>query len=156
MPHEITTGKLADAWRVLLERYLWTHYCTLTYDSAVPLDRWRRDFTNTFIRRLARFSQQPVPWFFVIQSSGGADRPHIHALIAGTQALSGRQLAATWRFGYTRVVRYDPSRSACGYVSREILESSDDHDLSARLPTLLSTCPTAELRPRMRLMLPAA
>ena len=95
-------------------------------------------------------------WFFVIQSSGGADRPHIHALIAGTQALSGRQLAATWRFGYTRVVRYDPSRSACGYVSREILESSDDHDLSARLPTLLSTCPTAELRPRTRLMLPAA
>lgn len=146
MPEEISGARLKEAWKVLLERYQWTHYCTLTYDSTVPVYRCRRDFTNTFIRRLARFAQQPVPWFFAIQGAQGSDRPHIHALLGGTQALSGKQLEATWRFGYTRVLRYDPTRSACGYVSREILESSDDHDLSTRLPALLNRPDQGERR----------
>jgi hypothetical protein len=133
----MTERSLAESWREMLDRYRWSCYCTLTYDAAVHRDRCRRDFTDTFIRRLARFAQQPVPWFFAIQSARGADRPHIHALLGGTESLDVSQIAATWRFGYTRVRLYDRSRSASGYVSREILEWSDDHDLSNRLPALL-------------------
>jgi hypothetical protein len=45
---------------------------------------------------------------------------HLHALIHGSGKLSLDCVARTWRFGISRVDRYDPKRTAAWYLSKTL------------------------------------
>ena len=97
-----------------------------------------REFEHGYIRRLTRIAQGPVSWFRVIEygSSGNA---HLHVLLSRTAHLSVDRLRAAWKLGHTHVQRYDRSRGAAFYLTKEIgaeqagsLHGEADYDVSPR------------------------
>ena len=98
-----------------------------------------REFVNRFIRNVAWAAQGPVPWLYVIERSQ-AGVYHIHALLAGTRALSIEQVRHSWKLGVSQVARYSQLGGAPWYLAKT-LGQSDEHwehfDLSRRMPPRL-------------------
>lgn len=127
-------ARLREEWTRHLAQYEWDHYCTLTSEPTVA-DRLRREFVNGFVRRLARATQGPVPWFYTLER-GAAGTAHMHALIAGTHRLTLEQVQRAWRLGFAQVRRYDPARGAAYYLTKRLDTAAADYDVSSRLPRL--------------------
>jgi hypothetical protein len=111
----------------------WSHFVTLTTSRARSDDSIVRVFTNRFIRPLARHAQSPVAWFYAIERDRAFETsPHLHALLAGTAALTTATISAAWPLGFTNVKLYDPTRGAASYVTKSVLADVDSYDFSRR------------------------
>lgn len=118
-----------------LQTWHWHHFLTLTTAWRTSETELRTLFQAGMIRRLARVAQRPIAYFFAIERAGNADpRPHIHALIAGTDLLTVDRIRLSWRHGYGSVRRYDPRRDAALYSTKDLLLDPDSYDFSRRPP----------------------
>ena len=140
---EAEGGTLRRAWADHLTRYEWSHFVTLTTRLAMTPEQLRREFVSSFVRRLARMAQGPVPWFYVVERSAGM--PHLHALLAGADDLSLEDVRRAWKHGFTDAERYDSKRGAAYYLTKEMARPgstdasprADDYDVSRRLPPIV-------------------
>ena len=123
----------AAAWDDFLRERTWTHCATLTTEAPMTATALRRAFER-FQREVARLAVGPVPFFYSVECGERAGRLHVHALLGGTAHLTTRDIASRWQHGHTRVLIYDPSRGATGYVSKDVVRNSDWWDISKRLP----------------------
>lgn len=128
-------GTLRSAFVELLAPYAWSHVATATsrYDEGV--EKLFREFRNGFVRRLTKMAQGAIP-FFVVAERTHAEHAHLHAVIAGSESLQIKQIEAAWKYGFTRIERFDPDRGALPYLAKGISRDNDDFDLSARFPPL--------------------
>jgi hypothetical protein len=124
------------AWGVWLGRGEWTHFVTLSAAFSISTADLKRRFVHGYVRNLARVAQRRVPWFYAIELGAVADRPHVHALLAGTERLSIAEVRRGWKFGHTHASVYDAERGAAFYVTKDLMADPDLHDLSARVPGL--------------------
>ena len=130
-------ARVRRAWGEYLGRFAWHPFATLTFERPCTPERARRAFVEGYARRLARQAQRPVPWFYAVEFDALGERPHVHALVAGTGGLTIGQLERAWRHGNTRVLAYDPERGAAFYVCKAIAGARALYDLSRRRPPLL-------------------
>lgn len=125
---------LPTAWGEHLAAFDWTHVATLTTTHPTPATHLTWLFAR-FVRHLEQVTQEPIPWFRTLE---GSERDcHLHALLAGTQRLTNRQIECRWTHGHTRITRYDPSREAASYVSKALASMPDHYDVSRRPPRRL-------------------
>ncbi len=76
-------------------------------------------FVDRFIRYCTKLVQQRVPFVYVVESGGSGSNPHIHALIAETEAISCARLAEVWRHGRAQVSIYDTRKNGATYLAKE-------------------------------------
>lgn len=128
----------------------WSHFVTLTTSRARSDESIVRAFTNRFIRALARHAQSPVAWFYAIERGRAFEtNPHLHALLAGTEALTSSTISVAWPLGFTNVKLYDLARGAASYVTKSVLADMDSYDFSRRSAPPLPHSPG---RPETRLL----
>ena len=125
------------AWAEFLQQFEWSHFATLTTRTPITADRLTGEFKQGFIRRLAWIAQRPIPWFCALEYGVERSAPHLHALIANTSSITTDELQRAWKLGNTRITIYDPGRAAAFYVSKQLLDSPDNFDLSTRRPPLV-------------------
>lgn len=129
--HQLALRDFKKAWASWLRRYRWDQYATLTFrrptSGAVAAHLFRR-----WVRRLNQRAQRRVDWFVVVEWDRAVGF-HLHALVGGTAALTNRELSAAWRWGWTRITRYDPRRGAAAYACKHLAKPSVEHDVSVRL-----------------------
>ena len=131
-------------WGLYLNTFQWDHVAHLTTRKPTTKANLLRLFLNAFVRRTAHAARRPVPYFYAIEEHvSGA--PHLHALLAGSKSLTIRGLERRWRFGFARVLVYDPARRASHYVSKSLLSGSAEYDVSRRLPPLCQDANPAQL-----------
>lgn len=123
------------AWGDFLGKRDWAHFVTLTCKREIP-PHLLRTYFEKFIRPLERAAQRAVPWFMATEHTHEAHW-HIHALLAGTEALHIDFIRRMWPHGYTNVRLYDPALAASFYVSKRLLELEDHYDISPHRPPLL-------------------
>lgn len=125
--------QLRAAWGNLLSKVAWSQYLTLTSDSPISADRLLQDFRQRYVRRAEQLVQRPVYWFAVVEGIQ-IGFPHLHALMAGTNALSITQLERLWKRGYTRILQYDPGKGAAHYIVKEFGPRNRDWDVYDIVP----------------------
>lgn len=112
----------------------WDHYVDLT--SAMPLteDQLLHVFEYQWIRWLEKSAQVPVLWAVFAQKGRAFERDHLHCLLHGTASLTGKQIGRAWQPGrIVKVRRYDPTKGAAGYITRDVLNDAE-WNISRRLP----------------------
>lgn len=130
---------VASAWGDYLNSFRWAHFATLTPkfpDTAA--EELELHFHNQFIRKLARATQRPVPWFYVMERSG-AGVLHMHALVANTELLAVTEVRRHWTLGVTQIKPYFSGGAAAWYMAKTLHLASDGWerwDISSRLPSL--------------------
>jgi hypothetical protein len=116
--------------------YAWDHWATMTPRfEARPYFLWK-EFNNGFVRRLGWHAKQSVTWYAALERSP-AGIYHIHALLAGTGALTCATVAAAWKLGRTDVDEYDPALGAPWYMTKTVHRPDEDWsraDMSRREP----------------------
>lgn len=139
------------SWRLAfgdwLREHRWSHWVTLTVAGQWPAERLQRAFREEFIRFVTKTGQGRVPYAFVIEGGPLGDRPHLHALISGTETADRARLERAWRHGRAAVEVYDPRRGAAYYLAKEIGGRVLDYGVSARMPALRCHGPDARLAP---------
>jgi hypothetical protein len=118
-----------------MRSYDWHHYVTLTTARFHSRDALCVAFKSGYVRRLAREAQRRIGWWFVLEDSADG-RPHVHALLWGTDVLAECQLHRAWPAGRCHVVAYDPSRGAAHYMVKTFWRELD-WDCSRILPPLV-------------------
>ena len=96
-----------------------------------------RHFKRKFIRRLEQVAQRRVDWVSVIERSPGGVF-HIHAVLAGTADTAIDRVQKCWTLGIVEAERYDPTRGAAWYLSKQYGQPSEHwerFDLSYHMPT---------------------
>jgi hypothetical protein len=129
-----TSHRVRAEWDSWLQLARWSHFVTLTTRELVSVDRLRHEFVHGFVRRLAKAAQRPLGWFYAIEMHGDRERPHVHALLSGTEALHVDQVVRHWRAGHSRITVYDPRRGAAQYVGKTLARNPDCYDISRRRP----------------------
>jgi hypothetical protein len=100
--------------------YLWNHAIHLTVDGRWSPGRLFQRFEREFIRFATKTVQGSIPYAYAIEGGALGDQAHLHGLIYGTDRLEGQRLEQAWRYGWAKVVVYDPSLGAAHYISKEI------------------------------------
>jgi hypothetical protein len=121
-----------------LVRFQWDHFVTLTTRTPLTPETIRWVVEREFIRSLARRAQRPVRYFFAVEGGerlGGFH--HAHGLVSGTEALEVPSIEQSWKRGFTSIRRYDASRGAAYYVTKELRADRDYYFVSRRMPELL-------------------
>lgn len=134
-----------------LSQYAWTHWGTFTFRPYVPRlspglapprftpsqagppihfahREWQR-----YVRRLERNLHRPIWWFRGDELGERLGRLHFHALIGGAMDYPPQVLAELWTSGFSKIVTYDPEKSAAYYVTKYVVKGLADWDVSARL-----------------------
>ena len=93
----------------------WHHFVTLTTARSYSRQSLDKAFQSGFVRRVARVAQRKIGWWYVIEDSADF-RPHVHALLWGTRALTAHQLRRAWPPGRCDIRAYDPSGRAAHYM----------------------------------------
>jgi hypothetical protein len=113
--------ELSQAYGNWLRTFDWSHWVTLTTSRTYSPDRLRKAFDEEFVRFATKTTQNPVQYFYAIEGGALGDRPHLHALIAGTSQLECARLKAAWRHGQrVEVAVYVPHLGAAHYLAKEI------------------------------------
>ena len=128
---------LRDYWAGHLATLAWDHYATLTFASAVSVNRARREFVDGFVRRCAFHSLRPIFWFYAMERDAIGDRIHVHALIAGTTLVNVARIEGSWPAGHSRIRIYNRTRGAAGYVVKTIATDHAEYDVSTRWPPIV-------------------
>jgi hypothetical protein len=118
-----------------LDNFEWDHFVTLTTRRPITEENIARLFKDRFIRKLAFTARCPIPYFYAVEggdATGGY--PHLHALISGSKGVSIEQVRRAWQAGVTDARRYEASRGAAYYVTKGIIASPDQYNLSRRMP----------------------
>ena len=131
--------------------YRWDHWVTLTPRNCkiTPPALWS-EFEHGFIRRLERRGGGRVTWFAACERGAGGVH-HVHAVLAGTSALSIDTVAAAWTRGRTKVEVYDPSRSGAQYAAKYADRDEDAWprwDMSAKFPPMRPDVTDSSAAPR--------
>lgn len=116
-----------------LASYEWDHFFTLTTEQPMSPDALGKALRQRFVRCLTRKAGRPLAWFFAAEGRASGHH-HLHGLIYGTSLLTIRAIELSWPLGYTRILKYDPSRGAARYVVKDLKARHDDWDVSRRLP----------------------
>lgn len=128
---QLSLRGVRSAWASWLRGYQWDHYSTLTFRRPVS-QAVAPDLFRGWTRRLNQRAGRRVDWFVVVEWNPAVGF-HLHALVGGTAALTNRELSAAWKWGWTRITRYDPRRGAAAYACKHLAKPSVEHDVSARL-----------------------
>ena len=113
------------AWYDLLQRYAWTHFCTLTFASPVSAAEVVRRF-NGFVRKLEREGYGPV-WASYVVDEGMLELAHVHALILAPPELELDRTRVLGLWGYGRQVHvepYDSDERAIGYLVAKLRDGA--------------------------------
>ena len=113
-----------------LGSYRWDHFVTLSTQGGVSNARLDCEFRQ-YVRQLARSTQGPIAWVYFMECEAGGHGLHLHALLAGTGALTTKRIEKRW-LGNTRVSVYDPTRGARWYVPKGIARNWVHWDVSWR------------------------
>ena len=117
-----------------LQEYEWHHWLTLTVRGRWPQERVLRAFKDEFVRYATKSTQGPVRYAYVLEGGALGDRPHLHALLHGTERLGASRLGSAWRHGRSEVDPYDARRGATHYLAKEIGGRVLDYGVSERMP----------------------
>lgn len=102
-----------------LSRYRWDHCVTLTTRNPCSEETLRRRFERQFVRRLEGRTGGFVSWFWAAERTYFG-HSHIHALVGGTVALRGSDVARAWKGGFSRCGVLRSRDCAIAYVVKEI------------------------------------
>jgi hypothetical protein len=123
-------------------RVICAHFATLTTADEWGAERFRREFLDGWVRRVAWHARNPVPWFAVIEKGPIGGRAHLHTLVAGTYHVSTEVLEVAWQTGNAQVRAYEPHRGAAFYVAKSVPDACEWYDLSSRRAPLLEHLPS--------------
>ena len=108
-----------------LRPHPWDFVLHLTFGTERAPTGALRVFKN-WTGGISRLAQQPISYFVSVESG----RPHLHALIGRCSALQSSALEARWRFGWSRVRRFNPQRGGLWYATKECAKGAEyDFDL---------------------------
>jgi hypothetical protein len=128
---------IAKAFGDHVASYDWNHWMTGTPASPTySPGALERHFKRKFVRRVEQRTERRVEWVSVVERSPGGVF-HVHAVIAGTATLDVDHVRDCWTLGRVDVERYDPTRGAAWYLSKqygEVSEHWERFDLSRYMP----------------------
>ncbi len=129
---DVTSDQLPEAWGGFLHQRAWDHVATLTFRHSLLVDAAIHEFL-TWIRRLSKSTQGPIPWFCALER-GAAGWLHHHALTAGTASLTVEKMCQMWwtRGGISKIEVFDPARRAAWYVSKGVPGRCEWYDVTRR------------------------
>ena len=118
----------------------WEHFLTLTTVGRISSGGLLRHFRTHYVRRLASVARQGVAWFAVVERTPGGQL-HLHALTAGTAAVTETELERHWVLGIGEAQSYSADRRGPEYITKTLgcIEAHDCWDLSWREARLVST-----------------
>lgn len=96
----------------------WQWFVTLTF----AMDRISPDRAKKLFEQFAQASGINVVYFFVVEWHKFRDNVHIHALLGNVET------ELNWKYGISRVLRYDPKLGARFYLSKFICSEMVEWD----------------------------
>lgn len=143
-PFGASAAEIRAAWGVFLQQFIWEHFATLTFRFPPSVDAAVREFL-VWIRRLSKYAQRPIPWFYALERGGSGWR-HFHVLMAGTASLTIENMCEVWwtAAGISRIEDYDPALGAAWYVTKDISGHCEDYAVSRRMPRRLKQAGAVE------------
>lgn len=103
----------------------WDHFATLTFSNPASAEGAANGF-RSYVRHLESLAKRAVNYFASVESGSLNDRIHVHAVLAGTEALTVLQIGAAWRCGHATVRLFDPGLDGIAYVAKSLGEQ-DSH-----------------------------
>ena len=120
----------------------WSHFVTLTFRDPTPNTRnWTRPGWAYAERAWKEFCAQAsplqteFPWIRVTELQPWRGAPHFHALLDIADAEQLR-LASSWfsaKYGFNRVLEYDPEKGAATYIAKYVAKDLSDIRFSTHL-----------------------
>jgi hypothetical protein len=102
--------RIVDAAGTWLASYRWQLFVTLTF----AVDRVSSERAKKLFEQFAQASGKNVIYFLVVEWHKFRDNVHIHALLGGVEN------ELNWKYGISRVLRYDSKLGARFYLSKFI------------------------------------
>lgn len=104
------------------------HFVTLTFRYPTRAETAIRE-VHRWIQRVGQRAKHKIGWFYALERRA-AGHLHLHALVVGTQSLPERALETAWRCGRADASRYDPTRGASYYVTKDVGFTIEHYDIA--------------------------
>lgn len=123
---------VVSAYAEHFQSYPWTHYCHLSFRFEQSDQSAEKHFLR-LVRRLEQRAQRKVGYFGAVERGELlTERAHIHAVVAGCEALSPDVIGEMWmEHGLSDISRYDGGQGGLAYLAKTLYQPSSSLLLSA-------------------------